>query len=208
MSGRIMDDQTLIKAFLKKQKDIQDEFITRLENYKAPVDTTELKKLVEDYKTAVYGAASLKPKLDTSQVEREIKEAITATINTAIRRSEFEELTKSVSAQARAVEKNNSLLSNGTGWQLKYWVILLTLIFGFMAGWGVNWYFEIPAKIAGSYQNEQLIRTYKDGLLEGDTFAKFVNSSCKLKQDFGKFNHQGIIDCSENWNSPKRLLQK
>jgi hypothetical protein len=68
-----MDDQTLIKAFLKKQKEIQDDFLAKLNQYKVPVDTAELKKLIDDYKTAVNGAASITPKLDTATAHFHIK---------------------------------------------------------------------------------------------------------------------------------------
>ena len=154
-----MDDQTLIKAFLKKQKEIQDDFLAKLNQYKAPVDTAELKRLVEDYKTAVYGAANIKPKLDTSTIDQTIKQAVTSAISTV----SLSNLTDEVKTQTRAIERNNSLLSNGTGWQLKFWVILLTLAFGFMAGWGVNWYFEIPAKIAG-VSKYRTLQSWYDGI--------------------------------------------
>jgi hypothetical protein len=111
-----MDDQTLIKAFLKKQKEIQDDFLAKLNQYKAPVDTAELKRLVDEYKTAVYGAASIKPKLDTSTIDQTIKQAVTSAISTV----SLSNLTDEVKTQARAIEHNNSLLSNGTGWQLKF----------------------------------------------------------------------------------------
>ena len=170
-----MDDQTLIKAFLKKQKEIQDDFLTRLNQYKAPVDTTELKKLVEDYKTAVYGAASIKPKLDTSTIDQTIKQAVTSAISTV----SLSSLTDEVKTQARAIERNNSLLSNGTGWQLKFWVILLTLAFGCMAGWGVNWYFEVPAKIAG-VSKYQTLQSWYDGINE------MMKDNCQLAKAYYK----------------------
>lgn len=168
-----MDDQTLIKAFLKKQKEIQDDFLAKLNQYKAPVDTAELKKLVDEYKTTVYGAANIKPKLDTSTIDQTIKQAVTSAINTA----NLSNLTDEVGTQARAIERNNSLLSNGTGWQLKFWVILLTLAFGFMAGWGVNWYFEIPAKIAGVTKYETL-QSWYDGINET------MRNNCKLAKAY------------------------
>mgnify|MGYP000066451572 FL=1 len=168
-----MDDQTLIKAFLKKQKEIQDDFLVKLNQYKAPVDTIELKKLVEDYKTAVYGAANIKPKLDTSTIDQTIKQAVTNAISTV----SLSSLTDEVKTQARAIERNNNLLSNGTGWQLKFWVILLTLVFGFMAGWGVNWYFEIPAKVAGVSKYQTLQQWY-DGINET------MRNNCKLAKAY------------------------
>jgi hypothetical protein len=170
-----MDDQTLIKAFLKKQKEIQDDFLTRLNQYKAPVDTAELKKLVDEYKTAVYGAASIKPKLDTSTIDQTIKQAVTSAISTV----SLSNLTDEVKTQARAIERNNSLLSNGTGWQLKFWVILLTLVFGFMAGWGVNWYFEVPAKIAG-VSKYQTLQSWYDGINE------MMKDNCQLAKAYYK----------------------
>jgi len=168
-----MDDQTLIKAFLKKQKEIQDDFLAKLNQYKAPVDTTELKKLVEDYKTAVYGAASIKPKLDTSTIDRTINQAVTNAISTL----SLSNLTDEVKTQSRAIERNNSLLSNGTGWQLNFWVILLTLVFGFMAGWGVNWYFEIPAKIAGVSKYQTLQSWY-------DAINELMKDNCQLAKAY------------------------
>lgn len=170
-----MDDQTLIKAFLKKQKEIQDDFLAKLNQYKAPVDTTELKRLVDEYKTAVYGAASIKPTLDTSTIDQTIKQAVTSAISTV----SLSNLTDEVKTQARAIERNNNLLSNGTGWQLKFWVILLTLAFGFMAGWGVNWYFEIPAKIAG-VSKYQTLQSWYDGINE------MMKDNCQLAKAYYK----------------------
>ena len=170
-----MDDQTLIKAFLKKQKEIQDDFLAKLNQYKAPVDTTELKKLVEDYKTAIYGAANIKPKLDTSTIDQTIKQSVTNAISTV----SLSSLTDEVKTQARAIERNNSLLSNGTGWQLKFWVILLTLVFGFMAGWGVNWYFEIPKEIAG-VSKYQTLQSWYDGINE------MMKDNCQLAKAYYK----------------------
>ncbi len=170
-----MDDQTLIKAFLKKQKEIQDDFLAKLNQYKAPVDTAELKRLVDEYKTAVYGAANIKPKLDTSTIDQTIKQAVTSAISTV----SLSNLTDEVKTQSRAVERNNSLLSNGTGWQLKFWVILLTLSFGFMAGWGVNWYFEVPAKIAG-VSKYQTLQSWYDGINE------MMKDNCQLAKAYYK----------------------
>lgn len=168
-----MDDQTLIKAFLKKQKEIQDDFLAKLNQYKAPVDTAELKRLVDEYKTAVYGAANIKPKLDTSTIDQTIKQAVTSAISTV----SLSNLTDEVKTQARAIERNNILISNGTGWQLTFWVILLTLAFGFLAGWGVNWYFEIPAKIAGVSKYQTLQQWY-------DSNNELLRTNCKLAKAF------------------------
>lgn len=170
-----MDDQTLIKAFLKKQKEIQDDFLAKLNQYKAPVETAELKRLVDEYKTAVYGAASIKPKLDTSTIDRTINQAVTNAISTL----SLSNLTDEVKTQSRAIERNNSLLSNGTGWQLNFWVILLTSAFGFMAGWGVNWYFEVPAKIAG-VSKYQTLQSWYDGINE------MMKDNCQLAKAYYK----------------------
>jgi len=178
-----MDDQTLIKAFLKKQKEIQDDFITRLEAYKAPVDTVELKRLVEDYKTAVYGAANIKPKLDTSTIDLTIKQAV----SNAVDNVGLVKLTEEVKTQARAIECNNSLLSNGTGLRLKYWVLSLTLAFGVMIGWSINWYFEIPDKIAGVSKYQTLQQWY-------DFINETMRKDCKLAKEYYK-------DIGAQWNN-------
>ncbi len=184
-----MDDQTLIKAFLKKQKEIQDEFLAKLNQYRAPVDTAELKRLVEDYKTVVYGAANIKPKLDTSTIDQTIKQAVSNAISTV----SLSSLTDEVKTQARAIERNNSLLSNGTGWQLKFWIILLTLVFGFMAGWGVNWYFKIPAQLTDNYKLQ-----YHANRATG--YLKYINSSCKTKQAYAKWSNQSIDCDTQSWS--------
>lgn len=198
-----MDDQTLIKAFLKKQKEIQDDFLTRLEQYQAPVDTTELSRLVAEYKAALNSAASLNPRIDTSTVELTIRNAVAKAVNN----TSLEKLTSEIETQTRAVERSNSLLVNGTGRILRWWVILVTLALGFLAGWAVNWYFEIPAKITGSAKNERLLSQYRYGLGEGDNFAQFINSSCKLKKQFAVFSNQSI-DCNNMWLSPLRFVPK
>lgn len=198
-----MDDQTLIKAFLKKQKEIQDDFFIRLEQYQAPVDTSELSHLLTEYKAALNSAASLKPVIDTSTIERNISKAV----NTALDAISLATLTDAVGDQTRAVERSNSILQNGTGWRLKWWVILVTLMMGFLAGWSVNWYFEIPAEIAGNAKNERLLNDYRKGLDEGDNLVKFVNSSCKLKKQYWGFNKQSIT-CDTTLSSPLRFVTK
>lgn len=181
-----MDDETLIKAFLKKQKEIQDEFLAKLNQYKAPVDTAELKRLVEDYKTAVYGAANIKPKLDTSTIDYTIKQAVSSALNTV----SLSSLTEELKAQSRAVERNNSLLSNGTGRKLNFWIILLTLVFGFMAGWGVNWYFEIPAKIAG-VSKYRTLQSWYDGI------NQTMKDNCNIAKAYYKTQGWDDITCKK-----------
>ena len=168
-----MDDQTLIKAFLKKQKDIQDDFLAKLNQYKAPVDTTELKKLVEDYKTAVYSAANIKPKLDTATIDQTIQQAV----NNALDSVKLSNLTERLKSQTMAIEHNSGLLAKGIGWKLKWSTLLLTLVFAFMAGWGINWYFEIPAKIAGVSKYQTLQQWY-DGINET------MRNNCKLAKAY------------------------
>lgn len=174
-----MDDQTLIKAFLKKQKEIQDEFLEQLKEFKAPVETRELERLLAVYKATAQNIANVKPELDTSNLETTIKKSI----NFALNNSSLAKLADEVDTQTRAVERSNSLLQNGTGWRLQWWLLLLTTCFGFLVGCGINWYFEIPAQIAGNVKNEQLLKNYRYGLSEGDDFVKFINSSCKLKNN-------------------------
>lgn len=180
----IMDDEILIKAFLKKQKEIQEDFLTRFNQYEVPVNTAELKKLVDEYKIAVYGAANIKPKLDTSTIEQTIKQAVSSAVNTL----SLSNLINEVNTQSRAIERNNSLLSNGTGWQLKFWLILLALAFGFMVGWGVNWFFKIPEQLTGNYKLQQQVNNAKG-------YLDYINSSCKTKQAYAKWSNLSV-DCN------------
>lgn len=198
-----MDDQTLIKAFLKKQKEIQDEFLEQLKEFKAPVETRELERLLAVYKATAQNIANVKPELDTSNLETTIKKSI----NFALNNSSLAKLADEVDTQTRAVERSNSILENGTGWRLKWWLLLLTTCFGFLVGWGINWYFEIPAQIAGNVKNEQLLKNYRYGLSEGDDFVKFINSSCKLKKQYAVFSNQSI-ECNNMWLSPLRHISK
>jgi len=184
----IMDDQTLIKAFLKKQKEIQDDFLTRFNQYEVPVGTAELKKLVDEYKIAVYGAANIKPKLDTSTIDQTIKQAVSSAVNTL----SLSNLIDEVKTQSRAIERNNSLLSNGTGWQLKFWVIFIALAFGFMTGWGVNWFFEIPMQLTGNYKLQYQADKAK-------VYLDYINSNCKTKQAFAKWRNQPINCDNQYW---------
>lgn len=128
-------------------------------------------------------------------------------MNTALATTSLSKLANAVDDQTRAVERSNSLLLNGTGWRLKWWVILVTLALGFLAGWAVNWYFEIPAEITGNAKNERLLNDYRKGLDEGDNLVKFVNSSCKLKKQFAVFNKQSIT-CDATLASPLRFVPK
>lgn len=198
-----MDDQTLIKAFLKKQKEIQDEFLEQLKEFKAPVETRELERLLAVYKATAQNIANVKPELDTSNLEATIKKSISY----ALDNSNLAKLADEVDTQTKAIERSNSLLQNGTGWRLKWWLLLLTTCFGFLVGWGINWYFEIPAQIAGNVKNEQLLKDYRYGLGEGDDFVKFINSSCKLKKQYAVFSNQSI-ECNNMWLSPLRHIPK
>lgn len=154
-----IDDQTLAKSLLKKQIQIQEQFLEQLKELQVPVDTRELERLLISYKATAQSIANIKPELDTSNLEATIKKSI----NYALNNSSIAKLADEVDTQTRAIERNNSLLSNGTGWQLKFWVILLTLVSGFMAGWGLNWYFEVPAKIAG-VSKYQTLQSWYDGI--------------------------------------------
>lgn len=184
----IMDDETLIKAFLKKQKEIQEDFLTRFNQYEVPINTAELKKLVDEYKIAVYGAANITPKLDTSTIDYTIKQAVNKALNTL----SLSSLINEVNTQSRAIERNNMLLSNGTGWKLTLWLIVIALILGVMAGWSVNWYFEIPAQVAGNHK----LQYQAD---KANLYLKYINSSCKTKQAFAKWNNQTIEDCNKQY---------
>lgn len=181
-----LDDETLIKAFLKKQREIQEDFLAKLNNYKAEVDTTELKKLVEDYKTAVYGATNIKPKLDTSTIDHTIKQAVSSAVNTV----SLSSLTEEVKTQSRAIERNNSLLSNGTGRKLNFWIIFLTLSFGFMLGWGINWYFEIPKEIAGVSKYQSLQQWY-------DNINQVMKDNCNIAKAYYKARGWDDITCKK-----------
>ena len=168
-----MDDQTLIKAFLKKQKEIQDKFLMDFTNTKKSIDTAKLESLLNEQKATLERFKHLEPSIDTFKVSK----SVTRALNDAIDNSNISSLSTNINKQTFAIEQNNRLLANGTGWRLNFWVLLLTLLFGFMAGWGVNWYFEIPKEIAGVSKYQTLQKWY-DGINET------MRNNCKLAKAY------------------------
>jgi hypothetical protein len=86
-------------------------------------------------------------------------------------------LTERLTSQTRAIEYNSGLLAKGIGWKLKWLTTLLALIFGFMAGWGINWYFEIPKQLAG-VSKYQTLQIWYDGINET------MRKNCKLAKAY------------------------
>ena len=197
-----LDDETLIKAFLKKQKEIQDQFLVNFANTKKTIDTTQLEKLVDEQKATLARFSTLKPIMDTSSIETSAKNAL----NRAVENFDFKVLRDKVAEQNLAIERNNNLLSNGAGKKLNIWLFVLALLWGLIIGMWTTWYFEVPAMITGSYEKEKLLETYRKGLNDSDNFVRYVNSSCKLKQGFASFTNQSIR-CDQYWNSPKSLIK-
>ena len=178
----MLDDESLIKSFLKKQKEIQDEFLIDLTGKQIAVDTKELKSLVNSYEFAVRQAENLKPKIDTSDIQASITQAVTKAVGNA----QFTKLIDSVDAQTRAIEHNNHILQQGTGQMLKWWVMLIMALFFFGVGWGVNWYFEIPQQIVS-------VKKYKTILDAYDSINNTMGSDCVLAKLY-------IKDIGLKWN--------
>lgn len=171
----MLDDESLLKSFLKKQKEIQDKFLTDLVGQQISVDTKELKSLVNSYEFNVRKAETLTPKIDTSGVQIIIDHAV----NNALDNTRLTKIISSIEEQTRAVEHNNLILQHGTGQMLKWWVMLLIALFFFGAGWAVNWYFEIPQQIVGAHRYKDLVAAY-------DSFNDAMGNDCTLAKRYYK----------------------
>lgn len=171
----MLDDETLLKAFLKKQKEIQDKFLLDFTRQKVSVDTNELKSIVSLYEFTVRQAENLRPKIDTSGVQISIDRAV----NSAVDNAKFTALIESVDAQTKAIERNNLILEQGTGRMVKWWITLIIALFSFGVGWGVNWYFKIPEQIVGANRYKTLQALY-------DEVNNTLASDCNLTKHYYK----------------------
>ena len=175
-----VNDTTLIKTFLKKQIEIQDNFLAKLNQYKAPVDTTELRNLITEYQTAINNATHIKPRLDTSAIDRTIQNSV----NNAFNDINFEKLKilgGALNRQANAIEHNNELLSLGVGVKLKIWTLLLILVFGITIGIVSTLYFEIPDKLIQVKQYQERTQVFEGFYNE---FNETLRTNCKLAKAF------------------------
>ncbi len=149
--------------------------IDELKASKVQIDTTTLTQLVKNYEQAVYRATEVKPRINTSEIEQTIQQSVKKAIDTL----NLSDLTQATKHQTHAIEHNNRILINGTGWRLKWYVLLLTLILGVVIGWSVNWYFEIPAKVAGVTKYQKLQKSY-------DALNEIMRKDCTLTKAFYK----------------------
>lgn len=181
-----MDDQTLIKAFLKKQQQIQDEFLKRLDEYQVTVDTSGFKKLLDDYKTITENAARINPEIDTTTITHTITKATTKALNNI----DLSKLTDELRTQTNAIERNNNLLSNGTSWKLNMWILSLIFVFGGLLSSGVLLYFQVPAKIAGVSKYQTLQDWY-------DNINYTMRQHCVVANAYFKANNWKQTECKK-----------
>ena len=114
-----MNEVTTLASLIKTQEAKQNEFLKRLDSYKTTVDTTQLKLLIDQYRSLLDKAASMKPNLNTTNLESSILNSI----NDAISSSRLSDLQYEVTRQTEAVNKNNSLLQLGFGKIFKWWIL-------------------------------------------------------------------------------------
>ena len=172
-----VNDTTLIKTFLKKQIEIQDNFLAKLNQYKARVDTTELRNLITEYQTTINNATHIKPRLDTSGIDKTIQNSV----NNALNEINLENLRVALNRQAKAIEHNNQLLSLGVGVKLKIWTFLIILIFGITIGFVSNLYFEIPDKLIQVKRYQERIQVFEGFYNEVN---ELMRANCKLSKEF------------------------
>jgi len=198
-----MNEITTLASLIKTQEAKQNEFLRKLDNYKTTVDTTQLKLLIDQYRNLLDKAASIKPNIDTTNVES----IILNSINDAISASRLSDLQYEITRQTEAVNKNNSLLQLGFGKMFKWWILVLVLFLGIFIGWATNWYFEIPDKITKIEAMQTKMNVYDDALNQAEYYAKFVNSSPQIRGEFAKFAN---IKINKNTPlvSPKEYLKK
>jgi hypothetical protein len=201
----VMDDQALIKAFLKKQKEIQDQFLIDFAKTKPTIDTSRLERILNDNNATLerFSTLTTKVEIDTSSIERDAQKAL----NRVITNYDFNGLSNKLAIQTAAIEKNNAFLEKSGIKKLKLWLYVLTFIVGLFFGTLTNWYFEIPAKLTDNYQKDKLLESYRNIILNSDTFVTYINSDCKLKKGYAKFVNMQI-QCNQTWKTPKQQLDE
>lgn len=198
-----MNEVTTLASLIKTQEAKQNEFLRKLDNYKTTVDTTQLKLLIDQYHNLLNKAASIKPNLNTTNVESSILNSI----NDAISASRLSDLQYEVTRQTETINKNNSLLQLGFGKMFKWWILVLVLLLGIFIGWATNWYFEIPDKITKIETMQMKMNVYDDALNQAEYFAKFVNSSPLIRNNFAKFSNIKI-NRNTYLQSPKEYINE
>lgn len=198
-----MNEITTLASLIKTQEAKQNEFLKRLDSYKTTVSTTQLKLLLDQYRNLLDKAASVKPNIDTTNVES----IILNSINDAISASRLSDLQYEVTRQTETVNKNNSLLQLGFGKMFKWWILVLVLILGIFIGWAINWYFAIPDKITKIETMQMKMNVYDNALDKAEYYAKFVNSSPQTRSDFAKFNNIKI-NRNDYLQSPKEYINE
>ena len=198
-----MNEITTLASLIKTQEAKQNEFLKRLDSYKTTVDTTQLKLLLDQYRYLLDKAVSVKPNIDTTNVES----IILNSINDAISASRLSDLQYEVTRQTETVNKNNSLLQLGFGIMFEWWILLLILFFGIFIGWAINWCFAIPDRITKIETMQMKMNAYDNALDQAEYYAKFVNSSPQTRSDFAKFNNIKI-NRNDYLQSPKEYINK
>ena len=119
-----MNEVTMLASLIKTQETKLNDFLKRLDNYKAPLDTSQLKELIDQYRILLNNAANIKPRINTGDIEATIVSAI----DDAVCISRLSDLQNEVTRQTAAVNKNTSLLEIGFGKMFKWWIFVVTLL--------------------------------------------------------------------------------
>lgn len=137
--------------------------------------------------------------------KEELAKQIRTVLNQVINQSDYSKLQASIDATAKkmidAVETSSRQVDK---WRdnyqsrSKWYFVLISLIVGLGLGIGGSYYITMKK-----------FTQYQDVVNATSFYARYINSSCKIKTDFAKFIGQSQkYDCDTNWISGSDYLAK
>jgi glycerol kinase len=142
--------------------------------------------------------------------ESKLKTQVVIALNQALTSSQIADITKSAKGYQDTLNSSIKNLQTTilqiqgqanqyiekTATHKSIYVGIITGALAFVAGAAVVW----------GVQYNRMDR-YQFAIGQTDTMARYINSSCKIKQDYGKYIGQPIENCN-NWYAPTEIIAK
>lgn len=153
---------------------------------------------------------NIKGGLDKEELALQIK----TIFNQIINQSDYAKLQANIESTTKkmidAVESSSRQVDrwrDGYQTRNRWYFALISLVVGLGIGVGGSYY--LAFKNLKEYQQSDLKR-YQDVINSNDVYARFVNSSCKNKQNFANFvyGNQKPFDCNKEWLSSGSLIKQ